>query len=691
MLVACRQYYHDNQAMLQAIYEFAQEYVEEKCIWWYTRDTFVYRMINRALRTADLEQLYVFRYYIADLSKQLFKRYEELKNSSTEKFFVYRGTQIHTKELEIYQDNIDKNIAINNYWSTSRSSKVARAFAGSSSHPDQLAVLFEIECDPHDENNSAIFCDISSESIFQSEKEVLFDAGSTLQIKTVEKKSIDGIELYLIQMTTSGGQREIEKCYREQIEEEMKYKSPRIMLGVLLKRIGKHEKSLKYFQDLLENPDGEKKVLIHIQIGTALRHQQKYDQALNHFNDAYESSKSDPLKSVYLVFIRHNQGQIHSRKNHTLALKRYKEAVNIITKNPFKLDQYLAVCYTSIGRVYLYEKDYEQAMHYQSEALKIRKKCLTCDHVIHAINYTEIANILSAQGNYKKALENHVRALEIRRTHLLSNNLNTASSLYHVGKMYHKLLDPNTALDHYHKALEMKRKCLPDSSPYITPDILRDMALIYGYNSTEALEYLLEALDISVKGELVKPFKLSRLLDDIALVYKALNGEKDLLTFYERALEIRIKFLSNDKFKLARLLEDMTNMYRSRNNREDLLEFYERALEIRKKFLFNDKFNLARLLDDIAYTYNQMKRLEDSLQFYERALEIRQENLTNDQFNLTHSFRHIASLHERLQNMPSAVYYYRELLKIYEHHYHYNHRNCVTTRNDIGRMNRRMR
>ena len=125
------------------------------------------------------------------------------------------------------------------------------------------------------------------------------------------------------------------------------------------------------------------------------------------------------------------------------------------------------------------------------------------------------------------------------------------------------LLDPKKALDYYHKALEMKRKCLPDSCPYITPGILRDMALIYGYHSTEALEYLLEALDISVKGELVKPSNLARLLDDIAYTYNQMNRLEDSLQFYERALEIRQENLTNDPFNLTHSFRHIASLHES--------------------------------------------------------------------------------------------------------------------------------
>ena len=90
MLTTCRQYYRDNHQVLKVIEEFDQTYHIDECIRWYTRDTFVYKLINKALRTEDIEQLYIFRYYISDLSKQLAQKYEKMKTGDIKKkwFFI---------------------------------------------------------------------------------------------------------------------------------------------------------------------------------------------------------------------------------------------------------------------------------------------------------------------------------------------------------------------------------------------------------------------------------------------------------------------------------------------------------------------------------------------------------------------------------------------------------------------------
>lgn len=107
MLITCREYYHGNSRVLEDIDSFEKDCHPDRCIWWYTKDTFVYRLINKALRTEDTEQLYLFRYFIVDLSEQLAKEYLKIRNGDDEKIYLYRGVTMHRKEMENLKENVE--------------------------------------------------------------------------------------------------------------------------------------------------------------------------------------------------------------------------------------------------------------------------------------------------------------------------------------------------------------------------------------------------------------------------------------------------------------------------------------------------------------------------------------------------------------------------------------------------------
>jgi hypothetical protein len=84
----CKCEYADNEIALRVVDEFDRDYAKHSPTWWYTRDCFVYRMLNKALRTHDIEVINKFGFFIKDLHRQL----EDLRRTlPSGNFTVYRG------------------------------------------------------------------------------------------------------------------------------------------------------------------------------------------------------------------------------------------------------------------------------------------------------------------------------------------------------------------------------------------------------------------------------------------------------------------------------------------------------------------------------------------------------------------------------------------------------------------------
>ncbi|CAF3898691.1 unnamed protein product [Rotaria sp. Silwood1] len=76
MFDVCHRQYDGNEYKLKNIEEFERNYTVDKVIQWYTYDTFLYRISNKALRIEDINMLFTLRYYIKDLFFQL-KQFNE--------------------------------------------------------------------------------------------------------------------------------------------------------------------------------------------------------------------------------------------------------------------------------------------------------------------------------------------------------------------------------------------------------------------------------------------------------------------------------------------------------------------------------------------------------------------------------------------------------------------------------------
>ena len=75
--------YRNNALQTRFIDEFEATYDPSNAIYWYTRDTFLYKMVNMALRTENVAIVWRLRFYIQDLYQQLKRVHAEQKQNST--------------------------------------------------------------------------------------------------------------------------------------------------------------------------------------------------------------------------------------------------------------------------------------------------------------------------------------------------------------------------------------------------------------------------------------------------------------------------------------------------------------------------------------------------------------------------------------------------------------------------------
>jgi hypothetical protein len=64
-----------------------------------TRDCFLFRLINRAFRTRNIDNVFKFRYFFLDLQQQLTHLYQSQKKSLPLQT-VYRGQIISANEIQ---------------------------------------------------------------------------------------------------------------------------------------------------------------------------------------------------------------------------------------------------------------------------------------------------------------------------------------------------------------------------------------------------------------------------------------------------------------------------------------------------------------------------------------------------------------------------------------------------------------
>ncbi|CAF0918268.1 unnamed protein product [Adineta steineri] len=205
MFDECRRYYsvNNNNHMIDIINKFQEKYKSCNLIREYTCDHFLYRIINHALRTQDMETIKKFGPFINDLISQLVKYYQQYFTSIDFPVrAVYRGQYLSQDELEFLHSVWKSNnpiITLTTFGSTSLDPQVAMDFSGYSSD-NRIACLFEIILtDEYNDKQNEIksidsyelFGNISCDSAIKDEQEVLFSPGRHFRIRSIEDPIYD--------------------------------------------------------------------------------------------------------------------------------------------------------------------------------------------------------------------------------------------------------------------------------------------------------------------------------------------------------------------------------------------------------------------------------------------------------------------------------------------------------------------
>ena len=120
----CRNAFVENDGELKNIKNLERQYRDQDKtpIWWYTLECFLYPMLNRGLRTMDVDIMIKMGFFIKDLHNHIKELHNEQFNGgqSNKKFIVYRGQGMSKTEFEQLTKTKGGLIAFNNFLSTSK-------------------------------------------------------------------------------------------------------------------------------------------------------------------------------------------------------------------------------------------------------------------------------------------------------------------------------------------------------------------------------------------------------------------------------------------------------------------------------------------------------------------------------------------------------------------------------------------
>jgi len=424
LIQLCQKEYENNQKELEFVREFENDYQADKALWWYTRQSFLYRMLNKALRVQNIDLLFLLRFVIGDIYQQL-KQYQHQSSIR-----VFRGQVMSIDELDTLQQSIDNLISINSFFSTSTNHHKAVGFLNSSEITSDLRrILFVIDADPR-LVKSKPFADISSLSAFSNEREVLFMMGSIFRLIKIEEMKHK--EIVMIHMELCGDDEHDLKKLFDHMKKELDGENEEVNLhsfGKVLYRMGKYDLAEKIYHRLLSKllPNDPSISGLYWDLGIVTSNKSAYDSSLEWFQKS--------------LVIEEQEGS--------------SNYVNI------------GSLYNWIGDIYDYKGELEKALENYNKAIELFRNANNEDHPNMAHFYNNIAVVYDDQKKYTEALDFYKKSLAIHKQHLPPNHPDIAGCHNNIGSVYYSLKKYDLAMEHFQQSLEIHLKSLPGDHPNI--------------------------------------------------------------------------------------------------------------------------------------------------------------------------------------------------------------------------------
>jgi len=461
LIERCYNEYEDNYNQLTIVQEFEREYLPQNALWWYTRQSFVHEMLNKALRTQDIELLFLFRFLIHDI-------YEQLKRCQCHsRIRVYRGQTMSKKELETLQRSIHQMISINSFFSTSVDCEKAKSFLNVPSISNDLhLVLFVIEAYPY-VNTTKPFADISSYSAY-NEGEVLFMVGCVFRLIDIRQ---DGRTWMIYMRLCDDDEHDMQDLFQHMKKEytggdkEVGLKS----FGTVLYKMGKYDLAKMVYHRLLNELSLDDPMLssVYRSLGMIAEDNGEYNTSLEWYQKSLQSQmRINPSNHVDIGGIYCCIGVVYKKKgDYDKAMDCYFKAIELFHKAHDDNHPDMASFYNNIAIIYNIQKQYSEALTFYERMLSIETDHLPADHPDLGMSYNNIGLVHYSAANYNLAMDYLKQSLEIKFKSLPPEHPLIAKSYVNIGRVYEAQKKFRQALEYFQKAAAIRYKALPSDHP----------------------------------------------------------------------------------------------------------------------------------------------------------------------------------------------------------------------------------
>ncbi|CAF3354901.1 unnamed protein product [Rotaria socialis] len=403
-----RFHYNGNYIESTLINEFEQDFTIEKSIWWYTRNSFIRKMLNRALRTEEIDILYKTRWFIQVLNRQI----KENNFSAT----VYRVHHYSSDQFKKFKEhNLNNFISFNTFLDCTLNQP-----STFENIPGMETILFRIK--------TTIGIKTEQLRYFESKTDVLLPFDNIYRISSIEEMLDDNNHWWNINLTNMNKDNEQWNELIKEMHEEIDGPIVLIQLGKLL---------------LLNNDYSHADYLARLLF---------YDGSL----------KDNSTLLASLAALHHLLGSFDNRQcNYQPARLQFEQSLKIFLTFIPEDNQILSATYNNIGSMFYQEDQHEQAIIFHQKALQCQLKSSSPDMEAIATYSGNVGAVYLDQGKYDQALLYYKRSLQILLQSVSNGESQSIALVYdRIASVYWRMDKPTEALPFYQKTLQLELKYL---------------------------------------------------------------------------------------------------------------------------------------------------------------------------------------------------------------------------------------
>ncbi|CAF0787766.1 unnamed protein product [Adineta steineri] len=601
MLQKSQEYYSDQYSELRAINRFRTTYTSETAIRWYTEDSFVHKLVNKALRSEDIEVVFAFRFFITDLSNKIKEEYinqrqqygtmaSKFKSDSNSIIKLFSGQVLPLMELERLEQNVGAVIAINGFFSTSVKRSTGLKFSERELSQNHLQrVLVEISFNTSLENITA-FAEINTHTMYYNEEETLFDYGAVFNVTSVKYDS--DIDLWDIKLAAVSRNFIEEQPYLSAIRETfIQNHSYAVIYGIIMGHgFGRKNEAIQYFGQLLLNYSSD-----HVDI-------------------------PDILEQRGILYEKNNE--------HTMALHDYNQALEIRRKRVRENLLGMGSLHNHIGILQMTTSDTRASLNSYQEAMNIYEQIYTkdYDHVTKAKVNESIGLTYLQAGNLTKALEYLTNVRKVYKKVLSDKHPYVIELMGHLGTVYETTNNFSIAMKLFYRQLNRSEETLPIDHPQLIKSFDDLIRIQIKMNQTSNISALISRYTQKLMTTSDNHYSFfSYTIAMVASHYEssepaeAIRLYNEVLKISQKSIKVNVSLISNSHRKLATLNRKIGNL-------TDALDHASQALKTQQQVSIEQQ-NKSLEADDlytIGSIYLEMKLYTDALQYLIKSLTIYQ-------------------------------------------------------------------